>query len=196
VVEVQIEVIEAPAVAIDEPRPRANPGDVVAPGLRRRDLGRVREPERAGVCDAKPPHLEENRRQLPGPSAIITADANDRIARRRGQDFVNLKRESFLEPDKIGIALADQVEQHLPAGRPVVVAVLRGTVTNVEGHDLERVAQDWLRCGQAIGEEPCQDDKNRRAAVAPKCNRHEAAGTRRRRRFYDLNMRSSFVSGS
>jgi hypothetical protein len=79
-IEVQVEEIEAESVAIDQPRPRADARDGVAPGFRGRDLGRVGKPERAGVGDAKAVLLEQNRREFSFLPRIVAADPNGRVA--------------------------------------------------------------------------------------------------------------------
>ena len=144
-VEMHVEMIEAAAVAVDESRPRADAGDVVAPGLRRGDRRRVREPERSRLCHAEPILPEQDGRVLARPRRVVAPDADHGIHRDRGDNLVDLRRERLLQADNVGVLLADDVEEHLAPGGPVVLAVLRGAVSDVEGHQRERLPRRHLR---------------------------------------------------
>ena len=141
----QVEVIETAAVAVDEPRPRADARDVVAPRLRRRDRRRVGKPEGSRLRDAQPILPEENRRELPRPRRIVASDTDHGVDRNGRNDLVDLRSERLLQPDEVRILLADDIEKHLAPRRPVILAVLRGAIADVEGHHREWLARRGLR---------------------------------------------------
>jgi hypothetical protein len=126
-------------------RPGADAGDVVAPRLRPRHRRRVGEPERAGVGDAEAILPEQNRRKLARPDRIVTADADDGVAGRGGDDLVDLRRQRFLQPEEIGTLGAHDVEQHLAPQRPVILAVVGSAIPDVERHHRQGIGPELLR---------------------------------------------------
>src|SRR4051812_37674730 len=159
VIEMHVEVPEAAAVAIDEARPRADTRDAVAPRLRGDDARSVREPERARVRNVKAVAAEENRRVLPLPRAVVTADANHAVGGNRGDDFIDLKVQRFLKAHEIRVLLLDDVDQEVLAQRPAVLPIVGRPEADVVGQHRERSTLRWA-CLCERGE--YADDKNER----------------------------------
>ena len=134
VVEVDVVMPEGLPVAIDEARPRADARDVVAPGSRRRHLRRIREPERAGVRD--PEAVAPNRIAAYSPRLRPSSRPTPTTLAGHAARISSIWRQRLLQPHEIGVGLAHHVEQELAADCPVIVAVVRGAVSNVERHDL------------------------------------------------------------
>src|SRR4029453_11950662 len=135
-----VEYEEPASIAIDETRPGADTRDVVSPRLRGRHRGSIREPESAGLGDAKPVLPKKYGSKLATRPSIIAADSDGGVARSGGDDFIDLEVERLLQPDEIGILLTDQIEQHCSASSPLVLAVFGRAVADVERHHRERFA--------------------------------------------------------
>jgi hypothetical protein len=121
--------------------------------------------------DAEPILPEEDRGVLPRPRGIIAPDADHCIQRDGGDELVDLGGEGLLQADKVSVLFADDVEEHLATRGPVVLAVLRGAIADVEGHHGQRLARRGL-CGDL-----CQIDRKRGGRQhAKEEHRHGAAG--------------------
>ena len=76
--------------------------------------GRFAEPERAGVDRLEARRLEEHRRELAGPLAVVASDAHQRIVGQFFGQEIGLRGQHFLRAEQVGVEIANRLEPATP----------------------------------------------------------------------------------
>ena len=112
---------------------------------------------------------EQDGGHLAGRLAVVAADADDGVARHRGEDLVDLEAQRLLQADEIGVLRPEQREEHVAPLAPVVLAVVGGAVADVEGHHRDRLRSGRRRRSAMAAEpswpRPATDRKSATAAA-------------------------------
>ena len=124
-------------VFVDESGPGADAGDGVAPVFGGGYFGGVGEPKSAGIEEGEAVAAVEDGGVFSGGIAVVASDADFGEFGEGGADLIELEAEGFLEADDVGGMVLEDIENHVAAIIPVVLAVVGGAVADVEGHDVE-----------------------------------------------------------
>ena len=152
--QVGVEQVEAPAVAaLFEQCPRHHAGMGVAPGDAARHVGRVGQPEVAGLDDLQPILPVEHAHVFAAAIGLAPA-AEPGVLRQFACQVVGLRLHQFLQADHVGLLLAQHAHGEWFARLPVIHAVALRGQADVEAHHRKRIGGTCLHRREA--QQACQ----------------------------------------
>src|SRR5262245_56408260 len=129
--------------------PRDDPCECRVPAFASGDVRRLAEPEVPANQFLESLGAEEHGRHLPRFLSIIATRAEMFVSLEMFGDVVSLKVERLLCAEQIGIECSDRLDKKLAPLRPVVLAVVRRAIADVEAHHAEFGIRRGSRSGSA-----------------------------------------------